>query len=105
MAASLAGLPAEYIVQQAKDFVSGARRSAVPDLFPQVLMVTASGKIQRVRAHEISQVGRNTQGVRVIRVDEGNSLVSVARITRKKGLEARTDGLPAVRLPLRTRRT
>ena len=46
----------------------------------EVLMVTAVGKIQRVRAREISQVGRNTQGVRIIRLDEGDRLVSCARI-------------------------
>ncbi len=46
----------------------------------EVLMVTAAGKIQRVRASDISQVGRNTQGVRIIRLDEGDSLVSIARI-------------------------
>lgn len=46
----------------------------------EVLMITANGKIQRIRAKEISQVGRNTQGVRVIRLDDGDTLVSVARV-------------------------
>ena len=46
----------------------------------EVLMVTAGGKIQRIRAGDISQVGRNTQGVRVIRLGEGDTLVSIARI-------------------------
>ncbi len=46
----------------------------------EVLMVTAKGKIQRIRAGDISQVGRNTQGVRVIRLDAGDQLVSTARI-------------------------
>jgi DNA gyrase subunit A len=46
----------------------------------EVLMVTAAGKIQRVRASDISQVGRNTQGVRIIRLDEGDKLASLARI-------------------------
>lgn len=46
----------------------------------EVLMVTAGGLIQRVRAREISRVGRNTQGVRVIRLDEGDKLVSLARV-------------------------
>ena len=45
-----------------------------------VLMVTAGGKIQRVRVADISIVGRNTQGVRIIRLDEGDSLASMARI-------------------------
>ena len=46
----------------------------------EVLMVTGGGKIQRLRAGDISQVGRNTQGVRIIRLDEGDTLVSIARI-------------------------
>jgi DNA gyrase subunit A len=46
----------------------------------EVLMVTAQGMIQRIRVREISQVGRNTQGVRVIRLDEGDALVSLARV-------------------------
>ena len=32
----------------------------------EVLMVTATGKIQRIRAGDINEIGRNTQGVRVI---------------------------------------
>jgi DNA gyrase subunit A len=45
-----------------------------------VLMVTASGKIQRIRAGDINEIGRNTQGVRVIRLEESDKLVSMARI-------------------------
>ncbi|MBM3969168.1 MAG: DNA gyrase subunit A [Planctomycetes bacterium] len=46
----------------------------------EVLMVTASGKIQRLRAGDISVIGRNTQGVRIIRLEEGDKLVSMACI-------------------------
>jgi len=46
----------------------------------EVLMITAKGKIQRLKASDISTIGRNTQGVRVIRLDEGDSLVSCAVI-------------------------
>ena len=46
----------------------------------EVIMITARGKIQRVRASDISQIGRNTQGVRIIRLDEEDTLVSLARI-------------------------
>jgi DNA gyrase subunit A len=49
----------------------------------EVIMITARGKIQRVRASDISQIGRNTQGVRIIRLDEGDTLVSLARIPAK----------------------
>ena len=43
-------------------------------------MVTASGKIQRLRAGDISIIGRNTQGVRIIRLEDDDKLVSMARI-------------------------
>jgi DNA gyrase subunit A len=43
-------------------------------------MVTSRGKIQRIRAADINTIGRNTQGVRIIRLDEGDSLVSCAVI-------------------------
>lgn len=46
----------------------------------EVLMVTAAGKIQRIRVDGISQVGRNTQGVRIIRLDDNDTLTSMARI-------------------------
>lgn len=46
----------------------------------EILMVTGLGKIQRVRASDIREVGRNTQGVRIIRLDPDDQLVSIARI-------------------------
>ncbi len=46
----------------------------------EVLMVTAGGIIQRIRALDVSRIGRNTQGVRIIRLDEGDKLVSLARV-------------------------
>lgn len=46
----------------------------------EILMITAGGIIQRIRAAEVSRIGRNTQGVRVIRLDEGDKLVSLARV-------------------------
>ena len=48
-----------------------------------VLMVTAQGKTQRIRAADVSSIGRNTQGVRIIRLDEGDVLVSMARIPQE----------------------
>ncbi|MFN0196531.1 MAG: DNA gyrase C-terminal beta-propeller domain-containing protein, partial [Planctomycetaceae bacterium] len=68
-----------------RDIRTSARNGRVVDAVgvhedDDILMVTAVGKIQRIRAKEVSVVGRNTQGVRVIRLDEGDSLVSIARI-------------------------
>ena len=46
----------------------------------EVLIVTSRGKIQRIRASDINTIGRNTQGVRIIRLDESDTLVSCAVI-------------------------
>lgn len=44
-----------------------------------VLMISQSGMMQRIRAVDISLIGRNTQGVRIMRLD-GEKLASLARI-------------------------
>jgi DNA gyrase subunit A len=46
----------------------------------EILMVTTSGKIQRIRAGDISVIGRNTQGVRIMKLDDEDLVVSIARI-------------------------
>lgn len=45
-----------------------------------VLMVSTAGKIQRIRAADVREIGRNTQGVRIMTLDEGDALASIARI-------------------------
>ena len=44
------------------------------------MMMTARGKIQRVNVAEIKPIGRNTQGVRIMRVDDGDSLAAVVPV-------------------------
>jgi len=46
----------------------------------QVLMMTARGKIQRVNVREIKSIGRNTQGVRIMRLDEADSLAALVHV-------------------------
>ncbi len=46
----------------------------------EVMMITDGGVLIRTRANEISQQGRNTQGVKVISLDQGEKLVSVGRV-------------------------
>ncbi len=49
----------------------------------EILMMTARGKIQRVRCAEISVIGRNTQGVRIMSLDEGDTLAAVVRVPKE----------------------
>jgi DNA gyrase subunit A len=51
----------------------------------EVLMMTKGGKIQRIRAADISVIGRNTQGVRIMSLDEGDTLAAVVPVPREEG--------------------
>ncbi|MDA1017197.1 MAG: DNA gyrase subunit A [Planctomycetota bacterium] len=68
-----------------RDIRTTARNGKVVDILcvaedDEILMVTAIGKIQRLRVRDISLIGRNTQGVRIIRLDDADKLASCARI-------------------------
>ncbi|WP_440995934.1 DNA gyrase subunit A [Arhodomonas sp. SL1] len=46
----------------------------------EIMLITNAGTLVRTRADEVSSLGRNTQGVMLIRLTEGEHLVGVARI-------------------------
>ncbi|QPK64560.1 DNA gyrase subunit A [Methylomonas sp. LL1] len=46
----------------------------------EIMLITNAGTLVRTRVNEISIVGRNTQGVTVIRLDKGEKVVGVDRI-------------------------
>jgi DNA gyrase subunit A len=46
----------------------------------EIMLISDQGTMVRTRSDEISQLGRNTQGVRVIRLKEGETMVGLARI-------------------------
>ena len=50
----------------------------------QLMMITNIGKIIRLRIKDIRVIGRNTQGVRLIDLDEGERVVSLARLAEKE---------------------
>ena len=49
----------------------------------ELMLVTRGGVINRQGAHEIRVIGRNTQGVRVITLDDGDELIDLARVARE----------------------
>jgi DNA gyrase subunit A len=54
----------------------------------EVLMMTARGKIQRIAASDINVIGRNTQGVRIMTLDEDDTLAAVVRVpAEERGAE------------------
>jgi DNA gyrase subunit A len=48
-------------------------------------MMTARGKIQRIKASDLSIIGRNTQGVRIMSLDEADALAAVVRVPVEEG--------------------
>ncbi len=53
----------------------------------EIMLISNGGTLVRTAVGEISTLGRNTQGVRLIRLDEGESLAEVERIEALNGDE------------------
>ncbi len=48
----------------------------------EVIMMTSRGKLQRIRSSDISVIGRNTQGVRIMSLDDEDTLAAVVRVPK-----------------------
>jgi DNA gyrase subunit A len=59
----------------------------------ELLMMTSRGKIQRVAAKEISIIGRNTQGVRIMSLDEGDRLTAIVPVPIEDNLAEEVEAL------------
>ncbi|MCE5268461.1 MAG: DNA gyrase subunit A [Planctomycetaceae bacterium] len=46
----------------------------------ELLMMTAHGKIQRIAVSDVNIIGRNTQGVKIMSLDDDDTLVAVKRV-------------------------
>ena len=55
----------------------------------EILLMTSRGKLQRIACNDINTIGRNTQGVRIMSMDEGDNLSAIVRVPRDE-----TDGQP-----------
>ena len=65
---------------------NGAVVGAVPaDDSDEVMLISGGGTLVRTRVNEISVMGRNTQGVRLISLVNGESLVGIERIVEDRG--------------------
>jgi len=62
----------------------GALRVAVDD---EIMLISSNGTLVRTPVSDVSVQGRNTQGVRLIRLDEGDRLVGLERIATEGGPE------------------
>ncbi len=48
----------------------------------ELLMMTARGKIQRVKVSDFNVIGRNTQGVRIMSLAKGDTLAALVRVPK-----------------------
>lgn len=63
------------------------RATQVVDNSDEIMLISSTGTIVRTRAEEIPIVGRNTQGVRLIQLAEGETLVDMQRIETVQEVE------------------
>lgn len=50
----------------------------------EIMMMTARGKIQRVAVSDFNTIGRNTQGVRIMSLDEDDTLAAIVRVPKEE---------------------
>jgi DNA gyrase subunit A len=48
-----------------------------------IMLITAQGMVNRTHVNEIRVIGRNTQGVRIMNLSEGDKIASIAKIARE----------------------
>ena len=53
----------------------------------EVMVINSNGIIIRIRAAEVSKSGRTTQGVKIMKVEKGNRIVSFAKVVDEDGAE------------------
>ena len=58
----------------------------------EIILITRGGVMIRQAVSGISTVGRNTQGVKIVALDEGDKVVSVALIPRDRDDDGEVDG-------------
>ena len=58
----------------------------------EIMLISSTGTLVRTGVDEVSELGRNTQGVRLIRLSEGERLVGIERIESLEGEAAEESG-------------
>jgi DNA gyrase subunit A len=62
----------------------------------ELMLITAKGIIIRTGLEEVREIGRNTQGVRLIKLDEGDKLVAAEKIDSDEGQNSGDTAVKAV---------
>ena len=64
-----------------------------------IMLITAQGMVNRTHVGEIRRVGRNTQGVRVMNLNEGDKIASLAKVAKEDGEPEAEAPAPAAEPP------
>jgi DNA gyrase subunit A len=65
----------------------------------ELMLITAKGMMLRTDLTAVREIGRATQGVRLIRLDEGDKVVAAAKLARDEDEEPEATGEPAPEPP------
>ena len=68
----------------------------------ELMLISSNGTLVRTPVKDVSVVGRNTQGVRLIRLDEGDRLIGIERVESlgdEAGFDAEAEGDADVAAP------
>ena len=63
----------------------------------EILLINSDGIIIRIRACEVSRLGRATQGVRIMKVQEDSNIIALAKVIKE--VEDESELLPPCELP------
>ncbi|HOM61627.1 MAG TPA: DNA gyrase subunit A [Anaerohalosphaeraceae bacterium] len=58
----------------------------------ELMLITANGMMIRTGLEQVREIGRNTAGVRMITLKEGDKLVAAARLASENGQESESEG-------------
>jgi DNA gyrase subunit A len=64
-----------------------------------IMLITTGGMVNRTHVREIRVVGRNTQGVRVMNLNEGDKIASVAKVAREEEMDDSQEPTPEAEPP------
>ena len=60
----------------------------------EVMLINSNGVIIRIKASDVSRLGRATQGVRIMKVDEGTKIISMAKVVKDDNDDSKKNNSP-----------
>jgi DNA gyrase subunit A len=61
----------------------------------EIMLITTSGQMVRTGVKDIREAGRNTMGVKLVDLDEGDKLLAIAPVVGEENAEAAGEVPPA----------